>query len=134
MEARSNDRRLIINGIIELSVSEATTFYWVMRVLSMGFVVIACLLAVHRLRHQQRIAFTNTSLILPRSRWSQEERSINYTDISALSVTKINGQQFLNIVHGAGKSAIGASLLPSKKIFNEVCELLEIKIQGAGRV
>src|ERR1044072_8583305 len=75
-KARTNNRGLIISGMIELSVDGATTFYWVLCFFGVCFVLIACLLAVHRLTHRQRIVFTPTSLIVPKSRWSAEEKII----------------------------------------------------------
>ena len=129
-KAQFNNRGLIINGIIELSVYGATVFYWVLCCLSVGFVLIAGVLTIHRLKHQQRIAFTPSSLIVPKSRWSQEEQSIEYRRIKSLSTSKISGQRFLYVTHAEGKHIIVASMLSSKATFDEVCELLAKKIQG----
>src|SRR5258708_29914814 len=74
-KANANDRGLIINGIIELSAGGATVFYWVLAALSIGFVVIAGFFAIVLLTIHQRITLTNTSITIPRSRWSSEEVS-----------------------------------------------------------
>lgn len=126
-EALTNDRGLIINGIIELSETGATVFYWVFSFLSFCFVLAMIVVTIHRLKVRQRIAFTASEIIVPASRWSAEEKSIKYNDISSLSVSKLSGQKFLSIIHSDGKSVIHNSMLPSK-VFEEVVELLSKKI------
>jgi len=128
--AATNDRGLVINGIIPLTQNGATTFYWFLCALSIGFVAISALLTVHRLTHHQRIAFTPQSIILPSSRWSSEETTINYDDITSLSGAKVNGQRFLYVFRNDGKQfTIAASLLPTRGSFNEVGELLHHRIR-----
>jgi hypothetical protein len=134
--AMENDRGLIINGIIHLDPEGATVFYWALTACSAGFVVIAAFLARHRFVFRQRLAFGSTGLIVPASRWSQEEKEIAYRDISALSEAKISGQRFLYITHSEGKYTINASMLPSKDAYAEFCELLSLNVNAAraGRV
>lgn len=127
-EALSNDRGLTINGIIELSENGATIFYWVFSFFSLCFVLAAIAIAVHRLKFQQRIAFTGEEIIVPASRWSAAEKSIKYADIASLSVFKFNGQKSLNIIHSDGKSSISSSMLP-RKSFQEVVDLLSAKVE-----
>lgn len=131
VKAASNDRGVIINGIIELDPDGATIFYWVLCVCGVGFVAISAFLAYHRLTFHQRLAFGPAAVILPRSRWSAEDKVIAYRDISALSTARIYGQRFLYVTHAGGPSTIMASMLPSKAAFDEVCELLEDKVRAA---
>jgi len=127
-KAHGNDRGVIINRVIELSLSGATTFYWVLCACSVGFVAIAAFLAYHRLTFRQRIAFGPTALLVPASRWCSAEQQIGYQDIQVLSRVQVSGQQFLYVTHSSGQYAITASMLPSKAVFEEVCELLESKV------
>jgi hypothetical protein len=131
IKAWSNDRGLLINGIIELSADAATVFYWILCALGVGFVAVAVLLACHRLLYRQRIAFTATSLIVPKSRWSSEESIIEYNAVVGLAMEKVSGQQFLRIMHTKGKHTITASLLPSQADFEEVCALLAERVRIA---
>lgn len=131
VKAAGNDRGLIINGIIELGPDGATIFYWVLCVCGVGFVAISAFLAYHRVTFHQRLAFGSTAVILPRSRWSPEEKVIVYRDISALSTARIHGARFLYVTHPGGTSTIMASMLPSKAAFDEVCELLEAKVRAS---
>lgn len=128
VKASSNDRPLLINGIIELSENGATIFYWVFCFLSLCFVLIAIGLVFHRLKYRQCLAFTASEIIVPASRWSAAEKTIRYEDITSLSVSKISGQKFLYIIHSDGKYIVNASMLPSSKVFEEVIDLLSKKI------
>jgi len=131
LKAFKNDRGLNISGILELSPENAKGFYWVLCWLSVGFVVAAGVLAVTRLWLRQRVAFTQSSILLPRSRWSSEEIVIDYEAITGLSTSAVAGQRFLHLRHRGGKQTITASLLPSKAAFEEVCELLTARVSQA---
>lgn len=125
--AFSNDRGLIINRVIELSESSATIFYWVFAFLSLCFVLTVIAITYHRLKFHQRLAFTDSELIVPASRWSAAEKSIKYADVSSLSVMEISGQKFLYVYHSGEKYIVNAALLSSKKTFEEIVDLLAKK-------
>jgi hypothetical protein len=131
VKAASNDRGLIINGMIELGPDGATMFYWILCMCGVGFVAISAFLAYHRLTLHQRLTLGPAAVIFPESRWSADEKVIAYRDISALSTDRIHGQQFLYITHLRGTYTIMASMLPSKAAFDEVCEFLEDKVRAA---
>lgn len=129
-DALSNDRGLIINRLIELSEYGATIFYWVFAFFSFCFVLAIFAATYHRIKYHQRIAFTQSEIVVPASRWSASEKSIKYADISSLSVSKINGQKFLRINYSDSKSVISSSMLSSSKIFDEVVDLLAEKTKS----
>jgi len=85
-------------------------------------------LTFHRLKFRQRIALTAAGIIVPVSRWSADEKLIEYKNISALSESNVSGQTFLNLFHSDGKYIINRSMLPSKKLYREIIELLEQRI------
>jgi hypothetical protein len=130
VQAHGNNHGVIINRLIELSPSGATTFYWILCACSVGFVTIAAFLTCHRLIFHQRLAFGPTALLVPASRWSSAEQQIGYRDIQALSRVQVGGQRFLYVIHSDGTYMITASMLPSKAVFEEVCELLAAKVQA----
>ncbi len=131
ISAFSNDGDLVINGIIHLSKGSATICYWVLCAMSLGFVVLAILMTIHRLTHHQRIAFTPQSILLPNSWWSSEEATVDYEDISTIAVTEINGQWILCIICDDGKRfTISASLLPTRESFDEVCDRLIDRVES----
>ena len=123
-KANSNDRGLIISGVIELSANGATIFYWVLAALSFGFVVIAGFLAVVRLTLHQRIVVGENCIAFPRSRWSSEEVTVPYNEIADVSASEVSGQRFLKIVYSGGKFTITASMLPRKEDFDEIYEAI----------
>lgn len=128
--AANNDHGIIINRIIELGPDGTTVFYWILTVLSAGFVVLAVFLAYHRLTFQQRLVFGHEKMTVPASRWSRQQKTITYKYITALSQAAVSGQKFLYIIHPGGKYTIAAAMLPSKAIFSEICELLASRVQA----
>jgi len=128
-KATANERGLILNGIIELGVDNATVFYWVLTALSCGFVLAAVFLAYHRVAIRQRLMFGPVSMTVPASRWSRDVKHIAYRAIRELSATAINGQRFLYVTHSGGNYIINAGMLASKAVFEEVCEMLATKVR-----
>jgi hypothetical protein len=126
--ASNNRRGVIINGIIELGPDGATSFYYVLCALSVGFVIISVFLAFHRLVFKQRLVFGTTTMTVPASRWSSATRQIAYRDIRRLSGMVVSGQTFLYVDHAGGRHTIVASMLPSQEAFEEVRALLTAKM------
>lgn len=114
---------------INLSAYQATIFFWIICGLSLGFVLMAVVTAIRSLKQEQRIAVTPSSIIVPKSRWSQEEQIIEYKDIKTLSSEDVFGQHLLNIFHIGGKYTVAGSMLPSRAAFDELHNLLLEKIQ-----
>jgi hypothetical protein len=133
IRASGNDRGLLINGLIALSPAGATSFYWVLFGLSAAFVAAAALLVFHRLRFRQRIAFTPDAVLLPRSRWSAEERRVAYRAITGLSRSEAYGQRLLRVSYDGGAIHIVASMLPSREAFEEITALLSERRRSGAR-
>jgi hypothetical protein len=131
--ADTNDRGLIINGIIELEPDSATTFYWVLTLLAAGFVVAAGFMAVHRLTVTQRLVLGADAMTVPASRWSSETRSIAYRDIRQMTLERMSGQTYMTIRHTGGKFVLVASMLPSNEAFADIRGILEEKAGGDER-
>ncbi len=89
------------------------------------------LLAVFRLVRSQRILFTSTAIIVPRSRWSSAEIAIPYLAITDLSSSQANGQRLLRITYEGRKVSITSWFLPTNGHFEEVCYLLEELVKAA---
>jgi hypothetical protein len=86
-------------------------------------------LTFHRLKYRQRITLTAADIIVPVSRWSADEKLIEYKDISSLSESNVSGQTFLYLFHSGGKYIINRSMPPSKKVCREIIKLLEQQIK-----
>jgi hypothetical protein len=127
--AHSNDRGLVINGIIKLSPLGATVFYWVLAVCSLGFVLMSIAIFIHLTFYSQKIVLTLEALIVPKSRWSFENITISYSSIIEIRITQVRSQRFMKITHQAGKSTITASMLPLKNDFDNIYQLLLERIE-----
>ncbi len=128
--ARSN-RGLLIEGIIPLSPQGAAIFWWIMTALSLGFVLFAIRMAVHRVIHTQRIVLTPTEIVVPESRWSFSELPIPYSAITAVWETKNRQQRFLKIAHREGVSTIIATFLPKPTDFDDMRCLLVRRVEAS---
>jgi hypothetical protein len=131
IKAHTNDRGVRLFRLIELPEQGATVLYWVLCVLAGGFVLAAALGSVRRMTRPQRIAFTATAILVPKSPWSSEEVAVNYATITRLSLTPGSGQRVLKVTHAHGQFTIAATLLPTRQAFEEVHELLEERTQQA---
>lgn len=127
-EALTNQRGIRLFRIFTLAPHEATVSLWALAAISMGFVLIAFVLAWHRLTFKQRLALTASGIVLPVGRWSRAECFIAYHDMRQLESISANRQRFLHIHHVGGKHSITASMLPSELVFDEVCGILASKL------
>ncbi len=89
-----SNRGLVVEGI-ELSPQGAAVFWWIVFAVSLGIVLFASRMAVHRLIHAQRIVLTPTEILVPESRWSFNELPIPYSAITAVWETRNRQQRFL---------------------------------------
>ncbi len=130
-KAESNDRGLVINGIVELSTDGATLFYTVLSAVSIVFVILAGILACLRIAAPQRVALTRESVVVPRSSWSRRETSVGFRDITGLSVSEVYGQRFLKVLHAHGKVTLAASMLPRREDFDDICGEIAARVEAA---
>jgi hypothetical protein len=129
-EAATNERGLIVNGILHFDPDGATTFYQVLAGLSLCFVLASIALAVQRTVMPQRLLFGDASMTVPVSRWSRETQTIAYRDVRRITMQRVSGQIFLHVHHPRGKFVIVASMLPSSRDFAQVRDLLQERCGG----
>lgn len=123
-KAQSNDRGLILNGIIELSASGATTFYAALAWMSVAFVAIAVLFMLLRIVNPQKLVLTPEGLHAPRFPWSRTPVLIRYGDIREVTPHSMAGNHFVRIVHAGGKKELPESMFASRAAFDEFCRTL----------
>lgn len=119
--AISNDRGLIINGIIKFSAFGATIFYWVLAVVFtlaavMGFLYLILYFS------KQEIILSEDSISVPDSVGKQENRLIMFQNISRISLHKKANDIYLVIQHLHGNTWIPQSNLSSKESFQQFLE------------
>ena len=124
---------LVASLIARALPEELGVLYWMALVLSLAGVASSIVAAVERLFFRRRIAFTSTSLLLPKP-WSfSEEEAIDYQAITGLDVWKVaeHGYGCLYVTHGGGRRRILEAMLPSRAAFEEVCALLTARVRAS---
>src|SRR5438552_14648768 len=125
---------LAASTIAHASPETSPVMYWIVLVVSFAGVAWSGVLAVDRLFFRRRIAFTSTSLLLPKP-WSfWQEEAINYQAITGLDVSKVaqHGPRCLYLTHGGGRREIPEAMLPSRAAFEEVCARLTARVRVSG--
>lgn len=123
-KATHNAVGLIINGIITLGPTGATTFYWVISALGAGFVLMAILLTVRRLASPQMLELGTDALFLPHGRLQRQTSRIAYADIQSVSEVRVSGQTFLYVTATGLRYTITASLFPDVETYAVVRDFL----------
>ena len=130
-EALTNDRGLIINGLIELSVGGATIFYWCMAAVSAAFVAVTIPMFVVGLIGKSVLTLTATDLAAPRSIFSRRPTVIRLSDIKQIVVQTVQKQRFMTVYHSAGNLSIAQSMLPSRAAFDDIHAALMARAREA---
>ena len=114
-EASTNTRGLILNGIIELSPSGASTFYWVLAALSTLFVLVAGWMIVTTLVHGvPDVVLTNEGISFPVGFPIKRPFTLPYSEITRLSQSEVSGQRLLMLHTAAKKHHIVLNWLGSR--------------------
>src|SRR5256885_17197307 len=124
---------LAASAIARASPENLGVMYWIVLVASFAGVAWSGVLAVDRLFLRGRVAFTSTSLLLPKP-WSLwQEEAVDYDAITGLEVSKVaeHGPRCLYLTHGGGRREIPEAMLPSKAAFEEVCALLTARVRAS---
>jgi hypothetical protein len=115
---------------IQFSPEGAATFYMILAALSFCFVLFSGFLTYVRIKIPQRVVLTDTSITIPRRRWSPEEITVPFSEIIALRKYSVYGQRFLDIHYNGGNFTLVANMLPQNKDFDEICATLMTKCGG----
>jgi len=78
---------------------------------------------------RQRLVFGPTSMTVPASYWSRNEKEIAYRDIQDISERMYKGFRTLYITHSGGKETIAEATLPSGAAYMEIRALLIARAQ-----
>ncbi|MCP4134253.1 MAG: hypothetical protein GY754_24985 [bacterium] len=128
--AMTNDRGLILNGILEFSENGATIFYWTLTVISVLIVFIAIFAVIKGIISKLEIIISETAISLPKNGFSRKIITINFSHITDVSIQSVQKQKFLTIIHSAGKLSIPGSMLPQKGSFDELAALVTEKVNS----
>ena len=123
--AQTNDRGLVINGLIRLGPGEATIFYWCMTALSAAFVVLIAAVVLRSRFFPQRVTLTANELAAPRSRLALTPTVLRLYDIQRVYIGVTRKKRSLKIVHPWGELAVLESWLPSPSDFDALYHAIE---------
>ncbi len=125
-----NTQGVIINRFIELSVKNATIFYWCLVGVSAIFVVIGILCIYSAITSKNEIILTDTGFSPPKRLIGNKTVSINYSDITHLAPINVHRQKMLIIKHINGNITILQSAMPNKQAYDEVVNIITTKAQS----
>lgn len=128
----TNDRGLIINGLLELETGGATTFFATFAVGSAVFVLMGLWALVIRVRGPRYLVLDESSLSIP-SRFSRKARTVPYAAIRDIQLLNVQGQSMLQIATDSGKVTVAAIMLASDAQLREVGVALRDRVTASGR-
>jgi len=128
----TNDRGLVINGLIHLSPSGAKVFYGALALASFAFVLGAVFIAYVRLTTAQRIAITADGILFPAGRRTSRECHVRFESITDLKQSEIHGQIFLYVYADGLRYTVVKNMLPTKGDFDDIVSVLETRMSKRG--
>jgi len=123
-KAANNDRGLILNRIFTFSEQGASIFYWILTAFSIGFVAIGFMLIVPRAIGSLNLELTETELKIPKGLIKKTQTQVLISDVTEISETEVQGQRILYLHTQKNKFCINRELMPSKKSYEEIKELI----------
>lgn len=127
--ALTNDRGLVINGLIHMGPNSARVFLGVLCAASVGSVVaaFAAILAYQGKTHE--VVVDDTSLSTPGPIWRlSATRTVQFADVTMVREQHINGQHFITLVTPARKVWVGKSML-ADGAFDEIVALVRDRVK-----
>lgn len=131
-KALTNDRGLVINGLIHLKADGANVFYWLLALASACFVAIGVLAFIAGLSGSQRLTITDSELSVPKWLFSRAPSVAKLSDVVTLEIRMVQKHRFLNVYLREGKITISESLLPNRSSFDQVHAVLAQKVRLPG--
>jgi hypothetical protein len=129
--ALTNDRGLILNGILEFGPQGAAVCYWCVAGTSLLFVLMGVLGLISGFRNPGSIRLTATELSAPKNGFTRKVTRIPLREIVDVGVQEIQKQRFLTVLHRAGKLSVAQTMLPNSEAFEKLHEAL---VAGVNRV
>lgn len=128
--ALTNDRGLIINGLITLSPPRATVAYWCLAVACVAFVATGVAAVISTRNHPRFVRLTATELTAPKNGFARQPTVVRLRDIQAMNVQTIQRQRMLTIRHTGGSLTIVQSMLPGPAAFEALVDALHGQLQA----
>lgn len=130
--ALQNRGRLVIDGVIELSPSGATSFYWLVALFCAGLAAFAAVQFFAALRPPGALVLAKDEIRVPRLGLFPES-NIPLASITGLSLEKVRGQPFVLIRHREGKREIKRLFFSDPVHFDDFARLLASRLDSTQR-
>jgi hypothetical protein len=131
--AATNDRGLIINGLIELGPGSADIFYAVLTALSLGFVILGALslLGIKQLRHY-RLVVDDESISLPPARAfaAKGEQVVPLDEVHAVETYPAEAPRALVVVAESGRYGLDKRVLPDGVTIPELAQAIAARVRA----
>ena len=127
--ALTNDRGLILNGIITFTPDGATRFYGAVAIVSVLFVLVALTALVASFTNPMFVLLTSHELCAPKHGFTRKVTKIPLQDIMEIGVQTIQRQRFMNVYHRGGKLSLAQSMLPNAEAFEQLYAALRATVR-----
>jgi hypothetical protein len=131
--AVTNDRGLILNGVITFSPAGAAVFYWCVAAAAALFVLLGLYTLIASSANPGVLRLTATELSVPSRGFSAKPRLVSLADLLQISVQTVSKQRFLIISHRAGKLSVAQSMLPNAEAFEKLQAALAASLNRRSR-
>lgn len=128
--ASSNEEGLILFSIFEFSVENATIFLWVILGALFIFVGIGVIALEKSFFSKREIVITNECITSPKSSSSKINITVNFSDIIGITIQTVQKSRTINIAHTDGTLSIPNTMLPNKKVFEDLFEQIQNRTNG----
>lgn len=122
--AKTNNRGLILNHLVEFSPGQATIFYLVLAGLAGLGAVLGLLAFIGNQGGPKQLTLTETRLTVPSIIFGGSQKVVKVSDIQWLSLVAFKGYRYLYVRHSSGKIRINEECFPSNAAFAELYHAL----------
>lgn len=129
----TNEKELIIDNFIKLSVFQASLFYFGLASVPAGFVIAGFIVLYKSLFLQRRILITEDAIFLPKNALSSKIVEIKISNISSMLVKSVSNQKSIVILYNTNdKISIHESMVSKDGAFIELCSLFTMIMNKKG--
>lgn len=123
-KAKTNDRGLILNGIIEFQENGAATFFWILTACSAIFVILGIIMIIQKIKKNIPITISDDQISIPYGFVKKTIYHVLFKDINRIEEASISGQEFLYIYTEDKRHYITKDMIQTKDEYNEIVETL----------
>lgn len=127
----TNDRGLVLNGIIHFDTGGATLFYLAIGLISLVGAVLLGLGAYKSVTAPGEVLIGNRTITLPKSRFFPGAETIPFDSISKADRSQYGKQEWLTLHHRTGKISLYGNMFENSAVFDEVCQLIAVRTMTA---